>query len=142
MITFLSIASTLIVSLAYTLRIFEKPYYTFNLSDPDRQFYPFHYLSSSVYYTVITMSSVGYGDIIACSSIGRLIVTVIVVVGAFLLSLMVTLTTSWLNMDEQSIEAVDSIKRDRLAISVIRHALQYNVALKKRQRLKSSGNED
>jgi len=53
------------------------------------------------------MSSVGYGDIIVCTYIGRFIVMVIVVVGAFLLSLMVTLTTSWLNMDEHTFKAVD-----------------------------------
>ena len=107
MITFLLVASVLIFSLAYTLRIFERPYYTFNLSDEDRQFYPFHLLSSSVYFTLITMSSVGYGDIVVCTYIGRFIVMIIVIVGAFLLSLMVTLTTSWLNMDEHNFKAVD-----------------------------------
>ena len=121
------------------MRIFERPYYAFNMyfGGEHIEFYNFRYISSALYYVIITMSSVGYGDIIACTPIGRFLAMTSVVVGAFLLSLMVTLTTSWFNIDDQSVGAVDKMQKDSLAVDTIRTALQYNVARAKRSRLAS-----
>lgn len=99
--TYLVIATTLILSLAYTLRIFERPYYAFNFTEASEiHFMNFQYFSSSLWYVIVTMSSVGYGDMIASTPIGRCIAITSIIVGAVLLATMVSLITGWLNMEE------------------------------------------
>lgn len=110
------------------MRIFERPYYAFNLDVSDVKFYNFDSLSSSLWYTIVTMSGVGYGDMIATTPIGRFISICCVILGAFLLSLMVAITTAWFRMDSLQMDAIHKMQKDKLAVECIRTSLQYNLA--------------
>ena len=99
--TFNMLACILIFSFASVIRIFERPYYTFNFTDQGLTFYNFDYLSSALWFTIITMTSVGYGGIIASTQLGRFATLVSTVVGAFLLSLLVAIITEWFAMEER-----------------------------------------
>lgn len=100
--TFLIMAAILVLSLAYTIRIFERPYFTFNFasSGDDLRFYTFDSLANSLWLTIITMTSVGYGGIIATTPLGRFVTIIITIVGAFLLSLLVAIITDWFIIGE------------------------------------------
>ena len=52
------------------------------------------------------MSSVGYGGIIASTPLGRFMSLAIALTGAFLLSLLVALTTEWFIMEESQTNAI------------------------------------
>ena len=140
--TYIAIAAIMIYCLAFAIRIFERPYFTFNFVDAGVIFYNFEYLTSILWYTIITMTTVGYGNIYATTPIGRFFAIVAVIVGAFLLSLMVAIITSWFNMDEKRTVAINKMERDRFSAECVRICLQYNIARSKRYRLLSSGNED
>ena len=88
------------------IRIFERPYYTFNFWEEDLTFYNFDYFSSSLWFVIITMSSVGYGGVIASTPVGRGITLFTTLVGAFLLSLLVAIITDWFIMSERKAEAI------------------------------------
>jgi len=113
--TYIAIAAIMIYCLAFAIRIFERPYFTFNFVDAGVTFYNFEYLTSSLWYTIITMTTVGYGNIYATTPIGRGFAIVAVIVGAFLLSLMVAIITSWFNMDEKRTVAINKMERDRFS---------------------------
>ena len=140
--TFFVIACVLIFGLSYCIRIFERPYFTFNFVDSDVTFYNFQDLPSTMWFTIITMTSVGYGGIISTTPIGRGITLVVAISGAFLLSLLVAIITNWFEMEEQKTEAISKMQRDRFAGECVRIGFQYNIARSKRYRLISSGNED
>ena len=94
-----------ILLFAYMIRIFERPYYwyTFNEADgpnSDLRFYDFDSISSSIWFTIITMSSVGYVNIIASTPVGRAITLCAVIYGAFILSLTVGVTTALFNLED------------------------------------------
>lgn len=101
--TFTLLSLTMIISFSYIIRIFERPYYSFvfNTGDDGVQFYNFDSLVSSLWFTVITMTSVGYGGIIASTRIGRWMTILSSLVGAFILSLLVAIITDWFIMEEK-----------------------------------------
>ena len=73
MTTFCIMSFVLIFGLSYMVRIFERPYYEFAFQDQDGlHFYTFQSMSSTLWFTIITMTSVGYGGIIASTPLGRL----------------------------------------------------------------------
>ena len=94
-------AAILIISLAYVMRIFERPYFTFVFYDQGVTFYTFNSFSSTLWFTIITMTSVGYGGIVTSTIIGRFFAIVSAIVGAFLLSLLVAIITDWFVMEER-----------------------------------------
>lgn len=124
------------------IRIFERPYYSFNFYEDDLAFYNFEYFTSSLWFVIITMSSVGYGGVIASTPVGRGITIVTAIIGAFLLSLLVAIITDWFVMDETKAEAISTMQKDRFAVAAVRTAFQYNVARAKRYKLLLGGNED
>lgn len=71
--------------LAYILRIFEIPFYRANENvnnEMDDYF-------TSVWLTIITLTTVGYGDISPKTVAGKLVIIVIAIFGTFLISLVV-----------------------------------------------------
>jgi len=71
--------------LSYVLRIFEIPFYRANETvnnEMDDYF-------SSVWLTIITLTTVGYGDISPKTKAGKITIVVIAIFGTFLISLVV-----------------------------------------------------
>ena len=99
-------------------------------------------MSSTLWFTIITMTSVGYGGIIASTPIGRSITICSTIVGAFLLSLLVAIITDWFVMEERQTKAIHRMEKDRNAAASVRAAIQYNLARAKRYRLLNDGNEE
>lgn len=124
------------------MRIFERPYFTFNFVDEGVTFYTFESLSSTIWFVIITMTSVGYGGIIATTPLGRFVTLVITVVGAFLLSLLVAIITDWFIMEERMQGALIRMNKDRFAAESVHAAFKYNITRAKRYRLMDSGNEE
>jgi len=109
-LTYFLMASVLILSLSYAIRIFERPYFHFNFIDQEGQtFYNFQSLFSTMWFVIITMTSVGYGNIIATTPIGRFFALVTAIVGAFLNSLLVAILTSWFIMEERQANAINKM---------------------------------
>ena len=59
-----------------------------------------------MWYTTITMTSVGYGGIIASTPIGRAFTIIAVLMGAFLTSLLVAIITDWFIMEAKVEKAI------------------------------------
>ena len=89
---FLVTTGFFMVTFAMLIRIFERPYYRFNFPDIDYQY--FDSFSNSIWYVIITVSSVGFGDIYAVTPMGRILTVFAVLVGVIFLSTMVALITS------------------------------------------------
>ena len=106
--TFFLMASIMIFSLAYVIRICERPYFAFNFNSKEGElsFYTFESMSSTIWFTIITMTSVGYGGIVASTPLGRAVTIISTIVGAFLLSLLVAIITDWFIMEERQTDAI------------------------------------
>jgi riboflavin synthase alpha subunit len=48
-------------------------------------------MGSSVWYTVITMTTVGYGDSIAVTPVGRCLTIITIISGAYIMSIVIAL---------------------------------------------------
>ena len=99
-------------------------------------------MGSTIWYTIITMTSVGYGGIIASTPLGRGVTLLTTIVGAFLLSLLVAIITEWFIMHEKQVDAIHTMTKDRCAVEAVRTAFQYSTARNKRYRLIENGNEE
>ena len=108
--------------LSYETRIFERPYYSFNFGGDVILFKTFESLVSSMWFTIITMTSVGYGGIIASTPIGRFFAIVSALVGAFLLSLLVAIITDWFIMVENQQSAIHRMSKDSAAGNTVKSA--------------------
>lgn len=116
---------------AYIIRIWERPYFELAF---DPSYYEFQSLRSSVWYTIISMASVGYGNIVASTHIGRACAFLAIINGAFLLALLVGLIIDWFKLDSNKIQTLNKISEERLAIKSVKAALDYNIAKQKRVR--------
>jgi len=72
---------------AFNIRVFELPY--FRLENDEAIKNAFNSYFNSIYFTIITITTVGFGDIPVCTYPGRLIVIFLAVWGSFMMSLMV-----------------------------------------------------
>ena len=108
--TFSVMAIILIITAAEMLRIFERPYYTFQQGDFILQEFGTFY--SAFWVVIITMSSVGYGNLIATTWYGRFSTMVIIIIGAFLLSLLVAIITDWFILEDRKVEAINRMESD------------------------------
>ena len=103
-----------------TIRIFERPYYSsLGLLD-------YSTLNSSLWCVIITMSSVGYGAMYPVTVPGRFLNILCIIVGAFLLSLLVSLIAVGMMLEDNKKEALAEIAEKKRAIRVISTALKYN----------------
>jgi voltage-gated potassium channel Kch len=95
--TFFLIAIIFVLTFAFMIRIWERPYYEFALAEP---FYEFRYIGSSLWYTLISMTTVGYGNIVATTPYGRVSVVCAIIVGSFLLSQQVGLLINLITLKD------------------------------------------
>jgi len=114
---------------ACTVRIYERPYYqTVGALD-------FSTLNSSIWCVIITMSSVGYGATYPSTVPGRFLMLFCTMVGAFLLSLLVSLIAVGLMLEENKKEALAEVAEKKRAGAVIAAALKYNAIKKLRYKM-------
>ena len=128
------------IAFASLIRIFERPYYEFNF--PDDEFYYFKSYFSSLWYIMITMTSVGFGNIVAVTPIGRLVTILAGFMGAIFLAMMVTLVTEWLHLDDKQALCMHKVKDQENCGRSIVAALKYNAARQKRYRLLMNNDTD
>ena len=81
------------------------------------------------------MSSVGYGDTYPSTAIGRFLILICSLVGAFLLSLTVSLIAVGLLLEDNKKEALTEISEKKRAGTVISSALKYNAMRSLRERM-------
>jgi hypothetical protein len=72
---------------SYNYRIFELPY--FRLDDDLSVKNQMDSYFVAIYYTIITIATVGYGDICPCTPPGRIISMILAIWGTFQMSLLV-----------------------------------------------------
>lgn len=98
-----------VLSSAYLVRIFEIEYYRHDGTDI------FDHYFNAVWFTVITLTTIGYGDISPGTPPGKIITILLAFWGALLLSLLVVVMTSMLSMDANQHMALHQIKLTRQA---------------------------
>ena len=119
-------AAFTVIALSFLIRIFERPYYAQNFAID--KFLYFDSLGSSVWYIIITMTSVGYGDVVAVTPVGRWITIFAALFGAFYLSLMVALVMDSLILQEKQDLGMHKVKDQARCARSIAAALRYNAA--------------
>jgi len=82
-----------ILFFAYVVRIFEVPYYR-EIGNP-----VFDNYFNSIWFTVITLTTIGYGDIYPCTHLGRIVTIILAFWGALLLSLLVVTVSNVFLLD-------------------------------------------
>lgn len=110
-----------VIALAFLIRIFERPYYEFNF--PETDYHQFSTLWNSMWYVIITMSSVGYGDMYAVTPVGRFFTLAAVLLGVIFLSTMVAIVTDSLQLSEKEALSVHKVKDQRRSARLIQAAL-------------------
>lgn len=122
---------TLIFTASNMIRFWERPYFELTLSEP---FYDFSTISSSIWYVMISITTVGYGNMVATTPFGRISVICTVLVGGFLMGLLVGILLDLMQLSDREENAVSTIQSKYLALKSIKAALQYNVQLQRRIR--------
>lgn len=87
-----------------------------------------HPFFSAVYFTVITLSTIGYGDYSPTNMPGRTIVMLAAIWGSILLSLFVTVVSGLFEMSDNERKAIELINVSRKAASVISKGFKYHQA--------------
>ena len=101
-----------ILLFALLIRMAERSlnyYYLQQFGVPDPQ--DLESFENAIWLTIITMTTVGYGDFYPRTLIGRIVDTLLVVWGVFIVSLMVVLLTNTLNMDSSEERALIVLNR-------------------------------
>ena len=91
--TVLYIFFSTILFFAYVVRIFEVPYYR-EIGNP-----VFDNYFNSIWFTVITLTTIGYGDIAPVTHLGRCVTIILALWGALLLSLLVVTVSNIFLLD-------------------------------------------
>lgn len=94
------------------------------MKDDDFLFKTSPYLTS-MYYVMITLTTIGYGDYFPKTTEGRLVTMIAAVWGAVLISLFVSATQDIFFMKEQEYNAIDLVDMSRASARVIVKALKY-----------------
>lgn len=126
--TTLILFSNTIFILAYILRIFEIPY--FRQQEGDSKDMMDSYFNA-FWLIVITLTTVGYGDISPCTMPGRLVAMITALWGAFLISMIVVITSSIFDLDSHQELALRHIRLTRKAATTISSAIKYFLARKR-----------
>lgn len=82
-----------VLSSAYLVRIFEVPFFRDQGTDTFDEYF------NAVWFTVITLTTIGYGDIAPGTKPGKIITILLAFWGALLLSLLVVIMNSIFSMD-------------------------------------------
>ena len=78
-----------------------------------------------VYFTMITLSTIGYGDFCPATIEGRFIIMVAAIWGGVLLSLFVTVISGIFEMNEKEDKAIDLVTVSRQSARVIHKSLVF-----------------
>lgn len=84
-----------------------------------------HPLFTTVYFMMITLSTIGYGDYSPATTEGRLVVMISAIWGAILLSLFVTVVSGLFSMSDSEQSAIDKVDLSYEAAEVIGLAWRY-----------------
>jgi potassium intermediate/small conductance calcium-activated channel subfamily N protein 2 len=120
-----------LLSFSFSIRVFER--------DIQKEFEIFW---NSIYYTLITMATVGYGDIVAKTNEGRTIAMIACIVGVFLISMMIISVNKILTMSSTELNALLILERvysnKDLEDSAKKVILQFSKILKSEHSLKNT----
>lgn len=114
---------TVVIS-AYIVRILEVPYFRTQDSEFDSYF-------TAVWWTVVTLTTIGYGDISPCTPPGQMFAMALAFWGALLVSLLVVACSSIFQLSSKQDIAVSHVKMTRTAAEVITKGFRYFMAKKK-----------
>ena len=89
-----------------------------------------HSFFSSLWLTIITLTSVGYGDLYPSSFLGKIVGIILSLWGSFVLSLLVTIIQTIFELSSKESLAVQEIRLKRSAAKSILQALRFNVMKK------------
>jgi hypothetical protein len=115
---------------AYEIMIWERPYWT------EQGTLTFSNIFTSVWYVIISMSTVGYGGIVASTVPGRIIAIICILFGAFILSLIVSVIATGFELGDDQAESIVTITEKKSAIKAVIASLRYNAKRNIRYRLK------
>lgn len=108
--------SALLASVA--IRVFERPYV--DIWGQDFAYYP-----NVVWFTYVTMTTIGYGDYVTATQLGRLVAILIGVWGLFVFSMMIYIIDNTFQMSKSQTKSFQAIKQKRKAAQLIQGFLIY-----------------
>jgi hypothetical protein len=108
--------SALLASIA--IRVFERPY--IDIWGQDFAYYP-----NVVWFTFVTMTTIGYGDYVTATELGRLVAILIGVWGLFVFSMMIYIIDNTFKMSKKQTKSFQVIKQRREAAELIEEFLFY-----------------
>jgi len=94
---------------AIIVMIYERPYYHFTIgmeASPNTVFYQFGSLRASMWYTIISMTTVGYWDEVASTPIGRFFAIITILAGAYIMSIVIAVQASIFQLNSVGKQAV------------------------------------
>ena len=104
----------------------------FRLGDDD----VFDSYFNSVWFTVITITTIGYGDISPLTQPGKLTTIILAFWGALLMALLVLVLSTIFEPNEDEKIAIHHIKFTKTAANTIYRSMKFFIATKKAQMLK------
>lgn len=124
-ITVLTLYGATIMTAGYLIRIFEKPYFRKSgVATFDSYF-------ESIWFTVVTQTTIGYGDISPGTKPGKITVMFLALWGTLLTSLLVVTVSSIFQMNNNQEMALRHVKLTRTAANAICTGIEYFQAKKK-----------
>jgi RNA-binding protein YlmH len=79
----------------------------------------FSTLSNSIWYTLITMTTVGYGDVVVNTPVGRFIAILMIFTGAYLTALLIAVQSNLLSLRESGKSAIVQSTEQKSALDLI-----------------------
>jgi voltage-gated potassium channel Kch len=79
----------------------------------------FSTLSNSIWYTLITMTTVGYGDVVVNTPVGRFIAIFMIFTGAYLTALLIAVQSNLLSLRESGKSAIVQSTEQKSALDLI-----------------------
>jgi hypothetical protein len=141
-------AMSITIILAYMIKVIEGPLFFLSM---ETQFYhnDFRSFSNCLWYTLITMATVGYGDYVPKTNLGRLIGVLTSFTGTMFMSLMIISIQQSLELSTMEAKTVDFVDRmtykgniKHKASFFFLHTFQYLVAKNKYLRELNKSNRD
>ena len=108
-----------VLSSAYLVRIFECPYFRHAGTNTFDEYF------NAVWFTVITLTTIGYGDVSPGTKPGKIIVILLAIWGALLLSLLLVVMNNIFIVDNNQKMAMHHIKLTRQAAQAICRGYNY-----------------
>jgi len=94
-----------------SVMIWERPYYSYTVASPNGDAVPipnleFSTIPNSMWYTLITMTTVGYGDVVARTPVGKTIAIGMIFAGAYLTALLIAVQSNLLSLKDSGKSAI------------------------------------